>query len=256
MLTTVLFLLALFGMAVLYTTVGHAGASGYLLVMTLASVAPPVLKPAALLMNIAVASFALLRYQQKQLIPWRLVLPLVAGSIPAALLGGYFTLPEQWYSLALGLILLFSAVRMWLAKSTEEQEQTKTVPLGQSLAVGGVLGLLSGLTGTGGGIFLSPWVLWQRWTTTRQASGLCTAFILLNSVAGLTGYLLKNSLNVLPANYPLWVIVALLGAVVGTSLGRSKLSNPAIRRVLALVLALAGVKLILKFAQWCWTTQA
>jgi uncharacterized protein len=233
----------IFTAAVLYSSVGHAGASGYLAAMALCGIAPEVMRPAALVLNIVVATIGSVRYYRAGCFSWRLLLPLAAGSIPCAFLGGYLALPSNIYRPVVGTILLLAAVRLALEGKGLNQKDMKPFPVPLALACGAAIGLLSGLTGTGGGIFLSPLLLFIPWATTKQASGVSAAFILVNSVAGLLGVLSK--VPTLPNEVAFWVAAATVGGFVGSELGTRRLGNQTLRRLLAVVLVVAGLKMIL-----------
>jgi hypothetical protein len=229
--------------AMLFSTVGHGGASAYLAAMALMNVAPESMRPAALVLNILVASIAIYKFYRADSFSWQLFLPLSIASIPAAFIGGLLTLPNHFYKPIVGLVLMFAAWHIFRhAKKNYEVSQyaVKTPVL---LAVGAALGLLSGLTGIGGGVFLSPLLLFFKWAETRVISGVAAAFILVNSISGLIGVLIKHP--VLPSALPYWAIAAILGGLIGAEYGSRRLANPTIRMLLALVLLLAGSKMLL-----------
>jgi uncharacterized membrane protein YfcA len=229
--------------AVLYASVGHAGASGYLAAMALFGVAPAVMKPAALALNILVATIATIKFYRVKAFTWSTFWPLAATSIPCAFLGGVITLPGALYKPLVGVVLVYAAWRAF--RSAKDAAPGPCVPPSRPvlLGIGAGLGLLSGLTGVGGGIFLSPLLLLNRWAETRTVSGISAAFILVNSIAGFAGVVTKT--GVVPTPLPLWALAAVLGGFIGAELGSRRFGNPTIRRVLAVVLLIAGVKMIL-----------
>jgi len=236
----------IFAAAILYSSVGHAGASGYLAAMALVGVAPEVMKPTALALNILVATIATVRYYRAGYFYWSALWPFAIGSIPLSFVGGAILLPGYLYKPAVGIVLLYAAYR--LAYSTmggpqESAEKGISIPTAPAVASGGVIGLLSGLTGTGGGIFLSPLLLFTGWAGTRPTSGASAAFILVNSIAGLAGNL--ASVRDLPDALPLWALAAGVGALIGTQLGTRHFQSNGILRALAAVLVIAGLKLML-----------
>jgi uncharacterized membrane protein YfcA len=244
--TVALLTVLIFAAAILYSSVGHAGASGYLAAMALVGVAPDVMKPTALALNILVASIATVRFYRAGYFYWSAFWPFVVGSIPLAFVGGAITLPGYLYQPAVGLVLIYAAYR--LARSTVREpdqpaDKAVDIPTLPAVASGGVIGLLSGLTGTGGGIFLSPLLLFTGWAGTRPTSGASAAFILANSVAGLAGNV--ASVQNLPDALPVWALAAGVGALIGTQLGTRRFQNKVIWRALAAVLVIAGLKLIL-----------
>lgn len=234
-----------FVVAVLYSTVGHAGASGYLAVMGLAGLAPEVMRLTALLLNIAVASFTTWRFREARFFDAKALAPFVAGSLPCAFIGGTIKLSPAVYQGTVGLVLLVSAaVLVWRAYSPRFQggERPVRIPVGAALAIGAVIGLLSGLTGTGGGIFLSPVILLLAWAGPKATAGISAPFIMVNSIAGLLGS--SFAAHDLPEAMFLFVGCALAGAFVGTWLGIRKLRPRALIVTLAIVMTVAGAKLI------------
>lgn len=236
----------IFGAATLYTSVGHAGASGYIAAMALMGVAPAVMKPTALVLNVLVAGLATARWTGNgRDLAWRSLLPLVVTSVPAAFIGGAIQLGNAQYRLLIGLMLLAAALRfLWQPKTESGGQEVNThVPLVAGMAAGAAVGLLSGLTGTGGGIFLSPLILLLGWAGTRQTSGLTAPFILLNSVAALAGNF--AAVQKLPSELPYLVLAAMAGAVVGTQLGVSWVGTNSLQRLLGVVLLIAAGKFLL-----------
>lgn len=227
--------------AVLYSSVGHAGASAYIAALTLFGVSAPATRPAALVLNIFVALVGSLRFSSAGLVPWRLIAPLCAGSVPAAFLGGVIQLPLRLHGLVLGLVLLFGAGRLWF--SLRERDR-KGPPAGPWLiALGTGIGFLAGLTGVGGGIFLSPLMILTGWEDTRRTAGASVVFILVNSVAGLLGHL--GGGHAIPEGTGPLAVVAVAGGLYGSWLGARRLAPLALRRILAVVLVIAGGKLLL-----------
>ena len=236
----------IFAAAILYSSVGHAGASGYLAAMALVGVAPDVMKPTALALNILVATIATVRYYRAGYFYWSALWPFAVGSTPLSFVGGAIILPGYLYKPAVGLVLLYVAYRLFrstvqgLPKSADKAIKIPTAP---AVASGGVIGLLAGLTGTGGGIFLSPLLLFTGWARTRPTSGASAAFILVNSVAGLAGNF--ASVQNLPDAIPVWAVAAGVGGLIGTQLGTRHFQSKGIYRALAAVLVIAGLKLML-----------
>lgn len=227
--------------ALLYSSVGQAGASGYLAVMALWGIAPGTMKPTALTLNILVATITALKFYRAGHFSWRLFWPLALSSIPFSFLGGSLSLPGSFYRPAVGVILLYSTVRL-LARPPADDRETRPLPIWRALLSGAVIGMLSGLTGVGGGIFLSPFLLFLG-TETKVTAGVSALFILVNSVAGLAGHL--SSVSHLPANLPLLAVAAAIGGWIGSSYGSQRLPTPRLRWLLAILLAIAGLKLVL-----------
>ncbi|WP_224982607.1 sulfite exporter TauE/SafE family protein [Geomonas agri] len=228
--------------AVLYSCVGHGGASGYIAVLALFSVAPEVFKPTALTLNLLVAGIATFSFARAGHFSWRLFWPFAVTSIPFSFLGGYLTLPSHIYRPLVGMVLLLSASRLLMQKN-QTPERTTPPATATAMVIGAALGLLSGLTGVGGGIFLSPLLLLCKWGEPREVSAVAALFILVNSGAGLLGHL--SGVQAIPSYAPFMAGSALLGGVIGSLLGSRHLPVPTIMRVLSLVLAIAGFKLLL-----------
>jgi hypothetical protein len=228
--------------AVLYSSVGHAGASGYLTAMALIGLAPGIMKPTALVLNIVVGVIALVRFSRASFFSWPLLWPFALGSVPFAFLGGAVQLPGHWYRILVGTILFLAAARLAL-ESSASASATRPMPVLPAVAAGAAIGLLSGLTGTGGGIFLSPLLLFTGWAETRETGGVSAAFIVVNSLAGLAGNV--SAIRGLPSTLPVWIVVVAAGGVIGSELGSRRVATHTFRRLLALVLLVAGLKLIL-----------
>src|SRR5947207_15715938 len=210
--TTLAALAILFALgAALYSSVGHGGASAYIAAMALFSVAPEVMKPTALALNLLVAGFGTWRYWRRGLTNWKLVLAFSATAVPTAFVGGGIRLPAIAYKPLVGILLWAAALRLlWQPRALAERE-TKAPPSWISLPAGAVLGLLAGLTGTGGGIFLSPLIILNAWEEPRHTSGVVAAFIFLNSIAGLAGN--AASVGHLPSQLPLFLTAVGAGAL-------------------------------------------
>ena len=232
---------AIFVVAVLYSSVGHGGASGYLAVMAFLAVAPGVTRPTALVLNLFVASIATVQFWRAGHFSWGLFWPFAITSIPFAFVGGTITLPTNVYRPVLGAVLLFAAFRLAWSFSKDVPE-VKRPNLALALVIGAGIGLLSGLVGVGGGIFLTPVLLLANWSETKTAAGVSALFILVNSASGLAGN--YEQVSVLPAKSLAWIGAAIAGGLVGSLLGAKKLESLMLRRVLAVVLVFAAIKLI------------
>ena len=234
--------LLFFVAAMLYASVGHAGASGYIAVMALFGLAPAVMKPTALALNILVAIVATVKFYRAGRFSFELFWPFAILSIPAAFIGGALTLPAKAYDAVVGVVLLYAATWMFRSSRTVARVLIHSPPIWAALAWGVVIGVLSGLTGVGGGIFLSPLILMMGWAETRATSGVAAAFILVNSVAGLLGHL--SSVANLPPAIPFWAVAVVAGGWIGAEYGSKRLAPPVLRQLLSAVLIIAGLKLI------------
>lgn len=226
--------------AFLYSSVGHAGASGYIAVMTLFGLAATAIRPTALILNILVATIGSIQFARAGYFRWRLFWPFAALSIPAAYLGGYLQLPVVILRILIGLVLLFSAARLFFRKNDPPEVQSPAPPA--AIGLGGVVGLLSGLTGTGGGIFLTPLLLFFRWARIREAAAVSALFILVNSIAGLAGYFIAH--RSVPSLGLILSGAAVVGGTAGSYFGSRHFPVRTISLVLAIVLVIAGTKLI------------
>jgi len=235
-----------FAVAILYSSVGHAGASGYIAAMALLGFAPEQMRPTALALNLLVGGIGLYRFWRGGHVRWRNVLPFVLASAPAAFLSAQVKLPKESYSLLLGIVLLVAAVGVFRHAARADTEDARavgrTVPWWAGLLVGAAIGVLSGLTGTGGAIFLTPLLLFAHWMPTREASGTSVAFVWINSLTGLAGLL--QSGQSLPALLPIWLGVVAVGALIGTQMGLKWLPVRNLRYALGVVLLIAAGKLL------------
>jgi uncharacterized protein len=228
----------------LYASVGHAGASGYLAVMALVGIGGTVMRPTALAINVVVASIAFLHFWRAGHFSWRLLLPFAVASIPAAFVGGAIQLPSEPLRIVIGIVLLLSALRMAWTVLRPAREPKSPVPpsLGVALLFGAALGFLSGLTGTGGGIFLSPLMIFFNWADMKRTAAVAAAFILVNSIAGLAGVIAQGwtptpALGVL-------AVAAGIGGFAGAYYGSRRATPASLRILLASVLLVAGAKLL------------
>lgn len=228
--------------ALLYSSVGHGGASGYLAAMALAGVAPALMKPTALVLNLLVASITTWQFARAGHLRWRLLALFAATSVPCAWLGGGVQLAPAIYRPLIGVVLMLGAVRLvWTVRRSEAEVRPMAPAI--ALPIGAGIGLLSGLTGVGGGIFLSPVLLIGRWADTRSTAAISAAFIFLNSAAGLLGAW-RGGVQLEP-RIGLWSAMALVGGALGSWWGSRKAAPPALRAVLSAVLVVAGLKLAL-----------
>lgn len=228
--------------AALYSSIGHGGASAYLAIMAIFSVVPEVMRPTALALNLVVASFTAARFALKGQTNWRLLAAFGTTAVPAAFLGGGLTLEPAIYKPLVGLVLLLAAVRLFWQPERLVARPIHTPALSITLPTGAALGLLAGLTGTGGGIFLSPLIILFGWEDARKASGIAASFIFLNSVAGLAGNV--AGVRQLPHELPILVAAVFAGALLGTWLGVSRLPRHRLLQGLSVILVIAAFKLL------------
>ncbi len=247
-----------FLVAALYAAVGHAGATGYIAVMTLFGVTPAFIRPTALVLNVVVATIGAVQFTRAGHFDRRLFVPLALASVPAAALGGWLALPTGVLATVLGIVLAVSALRIVAeslpkspagsppARDSENAARRAAgspAPLGAMPLLGGVIGLLSGLTGVGGGVFLTPVLLAFRTAPVKTVAAVTAAFILVNSLAGLAGGLIAG--RPFPAPGVPLAAAAAAGGAIGASLGAFRLPVRMIKLLMAAVLAVASAKLLL-----------
>ena len=231
---------AIFVVALLYSSVGHAGASGYIAVMTLFGLGVDVIRPTALTLNILVAAIGCFQWYRAGYFSWRLFWPFAVLSVPAAFLGGWLHVPADYLKMLIGLVLWFSAWRLLYRK--DDPADIARPARATAIASGAGIGFLSGLTGTGGGIFLTPLMLFCHWARVKEAAAVSALFILLNSSSGLAGYV-KSGRDFPEFAWPLAGVVA-VGGFIGSRLGSKYLPARGIAVLLAVVLVVAGTKLV------------
>src|SRR5215472_9803279 len=226
--------------ALLYSSVGHAGASGYIATMTLFGLVPTVIRPTALVLNILVALIGSFQFWRAGHFSWKLFWPFALLSIPAAYVGGYLQPSASVLRILIGVVLLFSAGRLVFRRSDPPQTFPPSRPV--AISAGAGLGFLAGLTGTGGGIFLTPLLLFCQWAHIRQAAAVSALFIWVNSIAGLVGYFTK--VRSIPSLGLILAAAAVVGGVIGSHWGSRRFAVRVIWLCLATVLLIAGTKLI------------
>lgn len=234
--------LLIFLIAALYSSIGHGGASGYIAAMAIFGIAPMILKPTALSLNLFVSFVATACFVRAGHFSWRLFWPFALTSIPCSFLGGYINLPLPVYKIFLGGVLFASAYRL-LGQANIRRSVIRPPNLGYSLLIGVVIGLVSGMTVVGGGIFLSPLLVLMGWSELKEASAVSACFILVNSGAGLLGYLFRH--QAVPDISSSLIVAAILGGIIGSYLGCYRLPRAVIVRTLSAVLLAAGSKMIL-----------
>jgi uncharacterized protein len=237
-----LLLILLAIIAFLYSSVGHGGASGYLAVMALLGVAPLMMKPSALIMNLAVSLFSFIGFQRAGFFKMKLFLPFALSSIPMAFLGGTMTLSDSIYKKILAVCIILSIIRL-LYQFNRKDEPNRPIPVWAGLLSGGIIGLISGMIGIGGGIILSPLMLLMRWSSLKETAAVSALFIFVNSLAGLYGQMQKGGIH-LTENLQWAVLATIIGGLFGSYFGSQKFNVPTLRYLLAVGLIIASVKLI------------
>ena len=237
----VLFCLLLAVVAFLYSSVGHGGASGYLALMAIFAFPVALMKPSALLLNLFVSAISFFFYYRTNYFKPKLFYPFAITSVPAAFIGGLIHLESNSYKIILGIVLFFVAIRLFGFFATKEKQITPIhVPL--AMAIGFGIGLLSGILGIGGGIILSPILLILGWATIKETAAISSLFIFVNSIAGLLGYFLSG--KSIPDTALCVVPIAVFGGVLGAYYGSNYFSSKILKKILAVVILIASVKLI------------
>jgi len=238
----IIFLLTIFIIAYLYSSVGHGGASGYIALMALFSIEPGLIRCSALIMNVFVSGIALLIFFKAGYFRWRIVFPFLILSIPFSFIGAWIEIDPRFYKIMLGILLLLGVLRILIR--FQDSDTLKTPQFAVSIFLGALLGFVSGIIGIGGGIILSPLLLIMRWANVKEAAAASALFILLNSSSGLLSLSFQSNIILTPDIF-LWVITGITGATAGSFMGGYKLSYNTLRYVLSLVLILASYKLLI-----------
>jgi uncharacterized protein len=236
-------MLTLFFAAVslLYATVGQAGGTAFLALMAFASFPPNQMRPTALLLNIIAATYSTWLFNRGSLVDWAKLRPLLIASLPTALVGGFIVLNERAYNAVTGVVLV-TAAAILAFRRPKIGEPDESTPLWGAIAIGAAVGFVSGLTGVGGGVFLAPILIALHWASPKQTAALSAPFILANSAVGLVGALYSG--QVPSGETWLYALGALVGAMIGTTVGLRWLSQAATRYALAAILGSAGVQLL------------
>lgn len=229
--------------ATLYSSIGHAGASGYLAVMALLSFAPETIKATSLALNIFVACIASVRYIRAGYFDKSIFIPVIITSVPTAFLGGSLSLEPHYFKVFAGVFLIVSSVLLVGKEYVKPQGEPGKMPLYAGLILGAVIGLFSGLIGVGGGIFLSPIIILANWTTVKKASGVAALFILFNSMMALAGHI--TAFHQVDFDIAYWILAVVIGGFTGSYLGTRKFNNKVIIAFLFVVLLSAGLKFVL-----------
>src|SRR6185312_2985228 len=225
----------------LYATVGQAGGTAFLALMAFAAFPPSEMRPTALALNVVAAGYSTWAFSRKRVVDWPKLRPLLFSSLPTAFIGGFIVLDERLYKTTAGIVLLLGGAAMILRRQRADNADRETPLWGASL-VGAVVGLVSGLTGVGGGVFLAPILIALRWASPKQTAALSAPFILANSAVGLIAVLYAGQLP--SPHLVLYTAGALGGAIAGTAIGLKWFSQATTRYVLAAILLAAGVQLL------------
>ncbi len=241
-LSFLLLIILLATIAFLYASVGHGGASGYLAVMAMIGISPLMMKPSALVMNLAVSFISFIGFYKAGYFRVKLFLPFAIASIPMAFIGGRITLSDSGYKNILAVCLLIAIIRL-VYQFKNNDESKRAIPLWAGLLSGGLIGLISGMIGIGGGIILSPLMLLMRWSDLKETAAVSALFIFVNSLSGLVGQYQKDGLH-LTENLQYAVVATIIGGLFGAYFGSRKFNIPTLRYLLAIGLTIASLKLM------------
>lgn len=240
--------LGLFLISILYSSVGHGGASGYLAILSLstfASMNSSWLKQHAWCLNLIVAGIAFYHYYKAGFYNKKLTIPFIVGSIPFAIIGGALKINGDLYDYLLSITLIWAAYRLYQTKVVENNREITDLSLKITLPIGGGVGFLSGIVGVGGGIFLSPIILLKKWADPKTVAATSALFIWVNSAAGLFGAGISNQLQIdFNILFP-FIIVVLIGGIIGSKFG-TVAKQSVVRTLLILVLIIAAGKRIIE----------
>ena len=237
-----LFLILLLVVALLYSAVGHGGASGYIALMTIWGIEVATVRSTALVLNGFVSLIAFIQYYRQGHFKWSLTFPFLITSVPFAFLGAMIAIDSALYKKILGVILIISVIRL-LVSFHQKEGPLREMNLWLAMLAGAAIGFLSGMIGIGGGIILSPLILLAGWAGIKNTSATSALFIFINSIAGLAGVWMKDQFS-FSSQTVIWVGVAIAGALAGAYWGSRLAAVKQMRYILALVLAIASYKLI------------
>jgi uncharacterized protein len=227
--------------SLLYATVGQAGGTAFLALMAFAAFPSAEMRPTALALNIVAAAYSTWVFNREKVVDWRKLRPLLLSSLPTALVGGFIVLDERIYKTTTGIVLVLAGAATILRRDNAAAPD-REAPLWGVVSVGAVVGLISGLTGVGSGVFLAPTLITLRWASPKQTAALSAPFILANSAVGLVGVLFAGQFPT--SHFGLYAAAALGGAVEGTAIGLRWLGQTATRFILAGILLAAGIQLV------------
>jgi uncharacterized protein len=237
--------------AAVYASVGFGGGSSYLAILTFYAFPFQEMKLTALICNIIVVTGGTLIYVRKKQVNWRKVIPLVAASVPMAYLGAIIKLSQDTFFIILGCSLLAAAVLLWIKTRKYDTEVVSyKANYFKEAAIGGLIGLLSGMVGIGGGIFLSPVLNLMKWDTSKKIAATASLFILVNSISGIAGQATHLTEYVSTNRIALLCVAVVVGGQIGSRMGALKFDHLTVRRVTAVLVFAAGVEVLVKHVPW------
>lgn len=242
-----------FCVAALYSAVGFGGGSTYNALLVINETDYRILPAIALTCNIIVVSGSIWRFSKAGLLSFRALLPFLITSIPTAWIGGRLPVSETVFVGLLGGALLLSGFRLLIQREYGfESQETRRSYIGIAFMSGGAIGLLSGVVGIGGGIFLAPILYWLRWDTPRKIAAACSLFILANSLSGLLGQIMKLSdASLLSLALPYWplFLAVFLGGQIGSWMAIKRLEPAILKRLTAVLILYVAIRLIFTWSE-------
>ncbi len=227
--------------AIAYSAVGHGGASGYLALLAFTAMPTKEASTLSLALNVIVSLIAFVMFSRAKHFDWRLAWPFILGSVPMSYLGGSLKLSDSLHEWILAIVLLYSGVTLILQKPPESCHLVEP-PISWRILAGGAIGLVSGLVGVGGGIFLSPLILLLKWSEAKRTAAVTALFILVNSIAGLMAR--GSSIFTTIQNHSDSIMIACFGALLGAWFGSNRIPDSNLRKVLGVVLLFAVIRLL------------
>lgn len=237
--------------AAMYASVGFGGGSTYNALLVLSGVDYRILPAIALTCNIIVVTGGAVRFWKNGDLPLRALMPFLITSIPAAWIGGRMEISEPLFIGLLGSALLLSGIRLAVQREPVHQAVgIASYPSAAPYFVGAAIGLLSGMVGIGGGIFLAPVLYFVSWDTPRRIAAACSLFILANSISGLLGQLTKLSegqfLGEIIEYWPLMISV-FIGGQIGSWAASQRLQPTLIKRLTAALILFVSIRLLFRW---------
>ena len=236
-----------FTVAILYSSVGFGGGSSYLAILALTGMAFTQIRATALLCNIVVVSGNMLLFYKQDSFNWKKLFPLIIFSIPLSYLGGKLEISQKIFFILLGFTLFFAAISMWASnRIISSNEKKGDLSLSKNASYGGVIGLISGMAGIGGGVFLAPLLHLTNWDTPKRIAATASLFILLNSISGILGYSFNSDVSVEWDLAIMLIMVVLAGSFLGNRISQQFLTPIQIKKGTAILIAFVSIRILLK----------
>ncbi|WGH75750.1 sulfite exporter TauE/SafE family protein [Tenacibaculum tangerinum] len=242
-------ILLFFIIAVLYSSVGFGGGSSYLAVLALTGLLFTQIRAIALLCNIMVVTGNVVLYTQQKQYHWKKVIPLTLFSIPMAFLGGYLRINQTFFFILLGFTLLFAAITMWASNKvvTNDSKTTTDLNLAKNASYGGIIGLISGMVGIGGGVFLAPLLHLTNWDTPKKIAATASFFILVNSISGLIGQYTNPEFSINWQLTSILLVTVFIGGQIGNRMSNQFFTATQLKKATAILIAFVSIRILIKY---------